>query len=59
MSTIKLTLEIVFTEVEDQQMPSIERICDKASEEIYDLVIDKTAIVQSFHITRINGEPAE
>ena len=59
MKTIKLTVEIIFTPIEGQQMPTTERLCDKASEGIYDLIIDDKALVKSVVVTHIYGDLTE
>jgi hypothetical protein len=56
MESKRITIEIEVGVLEDQQMPDETRIFDKLIDHLYDYIIDNAAIVQTVHITEVDGQ---
>ena len=56
MNTKTISIEISLSTLEGKEMPEEQRIFDKVIDRLYDFVIDDAAIVDTVHITKVNGE---
>lgn len=58
MKTTALTLEISISALQGKEMPEEEELLEKILSLLYDHIIDDSAVVDSVHITKVNGKPA-
>ena len=51
------TIEISLSEIEGKKMPEEQVILDKVIDQLYDLSIEDSAIIDTVLITEVNGQP--
>ena len=56
MDSTFITIEISISVLEGKQMPEEQDILDKLIDHLHDYVIEDAAIVDTVHITKVNGE---
>ncbi|HKG06525.1 MAG TPA: hypothetical protein VKB19_08720 [Pedobacter sp.] len=52
---MRITIEINLSQIQDKQMPEETRLFDKLIDHLYDFTIDQAAVVDTVHITQLNG----
>ncbi len=57
MDTKTITIEISISTAEGKPMPPDQEIFDTVIDHLYDFIIKDAAIVDSVHITQVDGEP--
>lgn len=59
MESKTLSIEISISTAAGKQMPQDQEIFDVIIDHLYDFIIKDAAIVDSVHITKVNGQPTE